>query len=93
MTARDHDAAVVTIEATVDETGRIEWSRPQVAPDVGDRDDGWVVRLVDDEPERDDLGDRQRDRLQRSRDRTARSWASSSPLHRPGDFISGLPVT
>jgi poly-gamma-glutamate capsule biosynthesis protein CapA/YwtB (metallophosphatase superfamily) len=68
--AASQDGIVVTAELTVGEDGRVEVSRPVAHPTWVDKEAGWVVRLVDDELARDDIGDGQRGRLERSRERT-----------------------
>lgn len=69
--AARQDAAVVTIDATIEANGKVAWSKPRVHPTWVDKDAGWVVRLVDAELARTDIGDGQRKRLRRSRARTA----------------------
>jgi len=65
------DAAVVVVDAVVDEDGSVRIERPTAIATWVDRDAGWIVRLVDAELARDDLGAVHRQRLQASRDRTA----------------------
>lgn len=69
--AASQDAAIVTVAAVVDERGRVTVERPVAHPTWVDRDAGWIVRLVDVELARDDLGAGQRGRLEASRSRTA----------------------
>ncbi len=68
--AASQDAVVVTLDVTVDARGRVDVSRPEAHPTWVDKDAGWLVRLVDDELARDDLGAGQRGRLERSLART-----------------------
>lgn len=66
------DAAVVSLDVTVDERDTVTVSNIAVHPTWVDHDAGWVVRLVDDELARTDIGAGQRGRLERSRERTER---------------------
>ena len=68
--AASQDAAVVTVAFDVDADGLVAVDDPVAAPTWVDKDAGWVVRLVDDELQRTDIGSGQRGRLERSRDRT-----------------------
>lgn len=70
--AASQDAAVVTLDVTVDERGTVTVTNIVVHPTWVDHDAGWVVRLVDDELERTDIGAGQRGRLERSRERSER---------------------
>lgn len=70
--AASQDAAVVTVGFAVDIDGTVTVERPTAIPTWVDKDAGWVVRLVDDELARTDLGAGQRGRLERSLDRTTR---------------------
>ena len=69
--AASQDAAIVTVAVVVDEHGTVVVERPTAEPTWVDRDAGWIVRLVDAELARDDLGAGQRGRLEASRNRTA----------------------
>jgi hypothetical protein len=71
--AASQDAAIVTVEMVIDvdddgSGSRVE--RPVAEPTWVDRDAGWIVRLVNVELARDDLGAGQRGRLEASRART-----------------------
>lgn len=70
--AASQDAAVVTLDVTVDERDAVTVANIEVHPTWVDQDAGWVVRLVDDELARTDIGAGQRGRLERSRERTER---------------------
>ncbi len=69
--AASQDAAVVTLEVTVDADGTVAVAGIEAHPTWVDKDAGWIVRLVDAELARTDLGAGQRGRLERSRERTA----------------------
>ena len=69
--AASQDAAVVTLDVTVDGAGSVEVSGIEAHPTWVDKDAGWIVRLVDDELARTDIAAGQRGRLERSRERTA----------------------
>ena len=69
--AASQDAAVVTLDVTVDDAGTVEVTDIEAHPTWVDKDAGWVVRLVDAELARTDIGAGQRGRLERSRERTA----------------------
>jgi poly-gamma-glutamate synthesis protein (capsule biosynthesis protein) len=69
--AASQDAVVVTVEITVDGDDDVVVGRPVVIPTWVDKEAGWIVRVVDTELSRDDLSAGQRDRLERSRERTA----------------------
>jgi poly-gamma-glutamate synthesis protein (capsule biosynthesis protein) len=69
--AASQDAAVVTLDVTVDARGAVEVTDVSAHPTWVDKDAGWVVRLIDTELARADIGDGQRGRLERSRERTA----------------------
>ena len=77
--AASQDAAVVTLDVTVDERDAVTITNIEVHPTWVDQDAGWIVRLVDDELARTDIGAGQRGRLERSRERTERIL---------GDFMS-----
>lgn len=77
--AASQDAAVVTLDITVDERDAVTVTDIEVHPTWVDQDAGWIVRLVDDELARTDIGAGQRGRLERSRERTERIL---------GDFMS-----
>ncbi len=79
--AASQDAAVVSVEVTLDERGDVTVGRPVVHPTWVDKDAGWTAVLVEDELARNDISDGQRDRLERSLERT-RSML--------GDYFSGL---
>lgn len=66
------DAAVVTLDVTVDADRGVEVGNIEVHPTWVDHDAGWIVRLVDDELARSDIGAGHRGRLERSRERTER---------------------
>lgn len=68
--AASQDAAVVTVDMTVDERGDVTVGRPIAHPTWVDKDAGWTVLLVDHELARDDLSAGQRGRLERSLERT-----------------------
>jgi poly-gamma-glutamate capsule biosynthesis protein CapA/YwtB (metallophosphatase superfamily) len=68
--AASQDAAIVTVEMAVDDDGSVRVERPVAEPTWVDRDAGWIVRLVNVELARDDLGAGQRGRLEASRART-----------------------
>lgn len=70
--AASQDAAVVTLEITVDRSGRADVSRPVASATWVDKEAGWVVRLVDDELARTEISSGQRARLEESRARTER---------------------
>ena len=70
--AASQDAAVVTLDVTVDEHDAVAVTNIEAHPTWVDHDAGWIVRLVDDELARTDIGAGQRGRLERSRDRTER---------------------
>lgn len=70
--AASQDAAVVTLDVTVDGRDAVTVANIEVHPTWVDHDAGWVVRLVDDELARDDIDTGQRGRLERSRERTQR---------------------
>jgi poly-gamma-glutamate capsule biosynthesis protein CapA/YwtB (metallophosphatase superfamily) len=70
--AASQDAAVVTLDITVDERDVVTVANIEVHPTWVDQDDGWIVRLVDDELARTDIGAGRRGRLERSRERTER---------------------
>jgi poly-gamma-glutamate capsule biosynthesis protein CapA/YwtB (metallophosphatase superfamily) len=77
--AASQDAAIVTVAMVVDATSdgaRVTVERPVAEPTWVDRDAGWVVRLVDAELARTDLGAGQRGRLEASRARTVAVLAS-----------------
>jgi poly-gamma-glutamate synthesis protein (capsule biosynthesis protein) len=73
--AASQDAAVVTVEVTVDTDGDVTVARPVAHPTWVDKDAGWIVRLVDRELDRSDISPGQRGRLERSRERTERVLA------------------
>jgi len=68
--AASQDAAVVTVELTVDERGGVMVGRPVAQPTWVDKDAGWTAVLVEAELARDDISDGQRGRLERSLVRT-----------------------
>jgi poly-gamma-glutamate synthesis protein (capsule biosynthesis protein) len=68
--AASQDAAVVTVELTVDEAGQVTVDRPIAHPTWVDKDAGWTVVLVEVELARGDISDGQRGRLERSLERT-----------------------
>jgi hypothetical protein len=71
--AASQDAAIVTVAMVIDATsdgGGVTVERPVAEPTWVDHDAGWVVRLVDAELARTDLGAGQRGRLEASRART-----------------------
>lgn len=67
--AASQDAAVVTVDVEVSPDG-VTVARPVVHPTWVDKDAGWIVRLVQDELARDDIGAGQRGRLEDSLRRT-----------------------
>jgi poly-gamma-glutamate capsule biosynthesis protein CapA/YwtB (metallophosphatase superfamily) len=69
--AASQDSAVVTLDVTVDDGGTVEVTDVAAHPTWVDKEAGWIVRLVDTELARADIGDGQRGRLERSRERTA----------------------
>src|SRR5690606_38373682 len=71
--AASQDAAVVTVEFTVDvdDGASVRVGRPVVYPTWVDKDAGWIVRDVDGQLARDDLSAGQRGRLEASLARTA----------------------
>ena len=68
--AASQDAAVVTVELTIDEQGTVTVDRPVAHPTWVDKDAGWTALLVETELARTDLSDGQRARLERSLERT-----------------------
>jgi poly-gamma-glutamate synthesis protein (capsule biosynthesis protein) len=68
--AASQDAAVVTVDVTVDESGAVTVDRPIVHPTWVDKDAGWTAVLVEAELARDDISAGQRGRLERSLERT-----------------------
>ena len=68
--AASQDAAVVTIELSVDEDGSVTIDRPVAHPTWVDKDAGWTAVLVVPELARDDISTGQRGRLERSLERT-----------------------
>ncbi|MEZ5296962.1 MAG: CapA family protein [Ilumatobacteraceae bacterium] len=68
--AASQDAAIVTVSFEVTSEG-VTAGRPTVYPTWVDKDAGWIVRLVQDELTRDDIGSGQRGRLDASLARTA----------------------
>jgi poly-gamma-glutamate capsule biosynthesis protein CapA/YwtB (metallophosphatase superfamily) len=69
--AASQDAIVVAVEVRVDASGVVSVTRPVAHPTWVDKHAGWLVRLVGNELARSDLPDDQRQRLQRSWQRTA----------------------
>ena len=65
------DAAIVEFEIEVDEVGNVSIGPPTVVPTWVDKGNGWVIRAVDAELARTDLGPARRAELQASLDRTA----------------------
>jgi len=82
--AASQDAAVVTVEITVDEQGGVVVDRPVAHPTWVDKDAGWTAVLVEPELARDDISAGQRGRLERSLERTR------SIL---GEFFAGAEAT
>lgn len=68
--AASQDAAVVTVDVTVDEQGDVSVDRPVAHATWVDKDAGWTAVLVEAELARDDISAGQRGRLERSLERT-----------------------
>lgn len=69
--AASQDAAIVTVTVDVASDGDVVVGAPVARATWVDQDAGWIVRLVDTELARDDLGAGQRGRLEASWNRTS----------------------
>ncbi len=78
--AATQDAAVVTVDLTLDAGGAVTVGRPVAHPTWVDKESGFVIRLVDDQLARSDLMPAQRAGLEESRRRTEEVL---------GDFFGG----
>lgn len=69
--ASSQDAAIAEFDITVDSAGNTTVDRPVVRPTWVDKDNGWIIRDVDQMLARNDLATWQRELLERSRERSA----------------------
>lgn len=84
--AASQDAAVAVVEVAIGANQTVSVGRPVIHPTWVDKEAGWIVRLVLDELANPDLGDRLRQRLQQSLQRTERvlgDWLPSGGLTNP----------
>lgn len=69
--AASQDAVILEVDVHVAADGTVAVDQPVARPTWVDKDNGWVIRDVDEMLGRGDLTDRQRRQLEQSRERTA----------------------